>query len=484
MSEQNLKVVDYGETIEAALEQISSLLKGIHSISKRAIGLLLLQQDSEIHVRIREQEEDHYEAIKTIVEKTQTRFPQPLYYVITMQRNEAATEIVNRTLTLPETMKVDRREKLSRLMMRPVTGIPILLVVLYFGLYQFVGVFGAQILVDFLETSIFEERINPAITTIVVRLIPSETWQLLFVGEYGILTLGVRYAVALILPIVGTFFIAFSILEDSGYFPRLAMLIDRVFKRIGLTGRAVIPMILGLGCDTMATIVTRTLEEKREKVIATLLLALAIPCSAQLGVILGMLSVRPKALLIWTGIVILEFLLVGYLAAKILPGEQSFFYIEIPPLRTPKMSNVIKKTYSRMEWYFLEVFPLFILASVLIWLGQLTGIFQLTVRGLDPLMRVMGLPEEASVAFLFGFFRRDYGAAGLYDLEKVGLLSTEQLVVAAVTITLFIPCIAQFAVMLKERGVRTTAAITLFILPYAFFTGFLVHVILTSLGGL
>jgi len=368
--------------------------------------------------------------------------------------------------------------------MRPVTGIPILLVVLYFGLYQFVGVFGAQILVDFLETSIFEERINPAITTIVVRLIPSETWQLLFVGEYGILTLGVRYAVALILPIVGTFFIAFSILEDSGYFPRLAMLIDRVFKRIGLTGRAVIPMILGLGCDTMATIVTRTLEEKREKVIATLLLALAIPCSAQLGVILGMLSVRPKALLIWTGIVILEFLLVGYLAAKILPGEQSFFYIEIPPLRTPKMSNVIKKTYSRMEWYFLEVFPIFILASVLIWLGQLTGIFQLTVRGLDPLMRVMGLPEEASVAFLFGFFRRDYGTAGLYDLEKVGLLSTEQLVVAAVTITLFIPCIAQFAVMLKERGVRTTAAMTLFILPYAFFTGFLVHVILTSLGGL
>ena len=484
MSERSLKNIDYGDIIESALKQIGTLLKGNYTISKRALGLLLLQKDSEIHTRVQEQEETRYEATKAIVEETQARFTQPLYYIITMKRNEAATVIVRRTLTLPETMTVDRRERLSRLMMRPVTGIPILLVVLYFGLYQFVGVFGAQILVDFLETTIFEERINPVVTDLVVRLVPSEVLQALFIGEYGVFTLGVRYAVALILPIVGTFFIMFSILEDTGYFPRLAMLIDRLFKRIGLTGRAVIPMILGLGCDTMATIVTRTLEEKREKIIATLLLALAVPCSAQLGVILGILSIHPRALLIWIGIIVLEFLLIGYLSAKILPGEKSIFYMEIPPLRVPKMSNVIKKTYTRMEWYFLEVFPIFILASVIIWFGQLTGLFQWVVQGMEPLMRVIGLPEEASVAFLFGFFRRDYGAAGLYDLDKAGLLSTEQLVVAAVTLTLFIPCVAQFSVMLKERGTRTTAAITLFILPFAFFTGFLIHIVLTSLGGL
>ncbi len=401
-----------------------------------------------------------------------------------MKRNEASAEIVRRALTLPATILFNRRERLSRLMMRPLTGIPILLGVLYIGLYQFVGVFGAQIIVDFFETTLFEGYINPFITDLVVRLVPYEAIQSLFVGEYGIFTLGVRYAVALVFPIVGTFFLMFSILEDSGYFPRLAMLIDRVFKRIGLTGRAVIPMVLGLGCDTMATIVTRTLEERREKIIATFLLALAIPCSAQLGVILGILSVQPKALLFWTIVIIIEFLLIGYLSNKLLPGERSSFYMEIPPLRIPKISNVLKKTYVRMEWYFFEIFPIFILASFLIWVGQLTGLFQLLIRGMEPLMRVIGLPEQASVAFLFGFFRRDYGAAGLYDMEKAGLLSIEQLVVASVTLTLFIPCVAQFAIMLKERGARTTAAMTLFILPFAFFTGFLVHVILTALGGL
>lgn len=466
------------------MKQIGVLLKRNYTISKRALSLLLLQQDRETHAQIQEQEGIRYDAIKTIVEETQSQFTQPLYYIITMKRNEASAEIVRQALTLPATIRFDRRERLSRLMMRPLTGIPILLGVLYIGLYQFVGVFGAQIIVDFFETTLFEGYINPFITDLVVRLIPYEAIQSLFVGEYGIFTLGVRYAVALVFPIVGTFFLMFSILEDSGYFPRLAMLIDRVFKRIGLTGRAVIPMVLGLGCDTMATIVTRTLEERREKIIATFLLALAIPCSAQLGVILGILSVQPKALLFWTIVIILEFLLIGYLSNKLLPGERSSFYMEIPPLRIPKISNILKKTYVRMEWYFLEVFPIFILASFLIWVGQLTGLFQLLIRGMEPLMRVIGLPEQASVAFLFGFFRRDYGAAGLYDMEKAGLLSIEQLVVASVTLTLFIPCVAQFAIMLKERGARTTAAMTLFILPFAFFTGFLVHVILTALGGL
>ena len=193
--------------------------------------------------------------------------------------------------------------------------------------------------------------------------------QDLFVGEYGILTLGLRYAVAIILPIVGTFFLAFSILEDTGYLPRLAMLMDRVFKGIGLNGRAVIPMVLGFGCDTMATMVTRTLETRRERVIATLLLALAIPCSAQLGVILAMLSGAPGALLIWGLVITGVFLLVGLLAARLLPGERPTFYMELPPLRLPQLGNVLVKTYTRMEWYLLEVLPFFLLASVVIWLG-------------------------------------------------------------------------------------------------------------------
>jgi ferrous iron transport protein B len=260
------------------------------------------------------------------------------------------------------------------------------------------------------------------------------------------------------------------------------MLIDRIFKGIGLSGRAVIPMVLGFGCDTMATVVTRTQETQRERVITTLLLALAIPCSAQLGVIFAILSGNPRALLIWIGVMVLVLLTVGSLASKVIPGQRASFYMELPPLRLPKLLNVLVKTYTRLQWYFVEVLPLFIIASILLWAGKLAGLFDFVLRGLEPLVGLIGLPSEAAVVFLFGFFRRDFGAAGLYDLHSSGMLVGIPLVVAAVTLTLFIPCIAQLMVMLKERGVRTALAITLFIFPFAFLVGFILNLILTTLG--
>jgi ferrous iron transport protein B len=288
--------------------------------------------------------------------------------------------------------------------------------------------------------------------------------------------------VAIILPIVGTFFLFFSVLEDSGYFPRLALLVDRLFKRIGLSGRAVIPIVLGFACDTMATMVTRTLETKRERVLATLLLALAIPCSAQLGVIMAIVSGRPVVLAIWLVAVFATFVLVGALGARLMPGERPAFHMEIPPLRLPRLGNVLTKTYTRMHWYFLEVLPLFLFASVLLWVGQLTGAFDWTIHVMKPVVGALGLPAETARVFLFGFFRRDYGAAGLFDLERQGLLSSAQLAVAAVTLTLFVPCIAQFLMMLKERGAKTAIGMVAFITPFAFAVGWLLHVVLGALA--
>ena len=243
-----------------------------------------------------------------------------------------------------------------------------------------------------------------------------------------------------------------------------------------------IPITLGFGCDTMATLVSRTLETKRERVIATLLLALAIPCSAQLGVIMALLSANPASLGIWAGFVIMIFLLVGYLAAQLMPGEKPAFYMELPPLRLPKLSNILEKTLSRMQWYFLEIIPFFILASVLIWVGKITGLFDAIINAAAPLMYALGLPSEAAEIFLFGFFRRDYGAAGLYDLQNSGALNGVQLVVSAVTLTLFVPCIAQFAIMIKERGWKTGLAIGCFVFAFAFLCGIILNLLLRSLG--
>lgn len=477
MSPDNL-IIQYDETIEKALNSIVKLLKAKYNFSKRMIALLLLQEDDEITQLAKLREED-FPKIFTIIQQTKSKYKDPLRYVIALQCRQRADQILSGVIT--DSKKVTRFQSwLDHATINPITGIPILLLVLYFGLYKFVGQFGAGTLVDLIEGGLFENYINPWVNQITAKLIPWHSIQTLIAFDYGIITLGLRYAVAIILPIVATFFLAFSLLEDSGYLPRLALLVDRLFKKIGLNGRAVIPITLGFGCDTMATMVSRTLETKRERVIATLLLALAIPCSAQLGVIVALLSANPASLGIWAGFVILIFLLVGYLASQLMPGEKPAFYMELPPLRLPKLSNIIEKTLSRMQWYFLEIIPFFILASVLIWIGKITGLFDAIINAAAPLMHALGLPPKAAEIFLFGFFRRDYGAAGLYDLQNS--LTGVQLVVAAVTLTLFVPCIAQFAIMIKERGWKTGLAIGCFVFAFAFLCGILLNLLLTSLG--
>ena len=472
------KYKEIGDVLEISLEKIEALLHGDYGISGRCVGLLMLQDDDEIVSRVRQREPQAFEQIRAIIDSVKEHYHEPLSYIITLRRQEEANRIVADVVEHLPSQKLPFGERLSRVMISPLTGVPFLLLVLYFGLYKFVGQFGAGTVVNFIEVDIFEQYINPYIAKIFENYIPWHVVRDLFVGEYGMITLGIRYAVALILPIVTTFFIVFAIIEDSGYLPRLALLIDRLFKKIGLTGRAVIPMVLGLGCDTMATMVTRTLPTKRERLIATILLALAVPCSAQLGVILALLSGNAAALWIWAIIVVLVFLLIGFLSSKILPGDSPSFYMEIPPLRLPKISNVFVKTYTRVKWYLIEIMPMFIFASFLIWLGLLSGAFDVLTKAMEYPVHWAGLPDKAAVAFLFGFFRRDYGAGGLYDMQNAGLLNGNQLVVACVTLTLFLPCVAQFLMNVKERGWKTGVAISAFILVFSFAVGAAVNVIL------
>jgi ferrous iron transport protein B len=475
--------IEYGEPLESFISTLEKLISDNYGLSERSIALLLLQRDTEIHELIRENEPDTYTKLSEVIEKAEARYSYPLNYVIALRRRQACAKIANKVVTSSTLARSSLSEKISNTLINPITGFPILFLVLYFGIYQFVGVLGAQLIVEFLEEEIFGKIIIPLATSIVVNIIPFKILQDLFIGDYGIITLGIRYAVSIILPIVTLFFFVFAFLEDTGYLPRLALLMDRAFKKIGLSGRAVIPMTLGFGCDTMATIVTRTLETKKERIIATFLLALAIPCSAQLGVIFAILSGNPVALLIWAVTIILVFLLIGFLTSKVVTGAPPSFFIELPPIRIPKLKNVLVKTYTRMEWYFIEVFPIFIFASVLIWIGQILGIFDVALMLLSYPVQWIGLPAEASVTFLFGFFRRDYGAAGLFDLNKGGLMSGNSMLVATVTLTLFLPCIAQLFINIKERGLKTALAMALFIFPFAFLVGFLLNSLL-NLGGI
>ncbi len=472
----------YAADLEADIERLSSLLSADYSLGARTTAILMMQKDHEVDELVRAEEGEGFAQIAPVLHAIKFARRADLNLQISLERKRLTRKMLEGALEQEVTEHQMFGERLSRWTMNPFTGVPLLLLVLYFGLYQFVGNFGAGILVDYLEGHLFGKYINPAVVGFFNDLTDIYWLRELLVGEYGLWTLGFRYAIALILPIVGTFFLVFSILEDTGYFPRLAMLVDRLFKKIGLSGRAVIPMVLGFGCDTMATMVTRTLETRRERVIATILLALAIPCSAQLGVILGLLSAVPGALSVWLLVIIGIFLLIGYLSAKVMPGENPVFYMEIPPMRLPQLRNVLVKTLTRMQSYFLEILPLFLIASVILWAGKMTGVLELVVKAFTPVVTAIGLPSEATAAFIFGFFRRDFGAAGLYDLQTAGLLSPIQLTVAAVTLTLFVPCIAQFMMMKKERGLKVAAAIFVFVSVQAFATGWVLNMLLLATG--
>ncbi len=351
------------------------------------------------------------------------------------------------------------QEWLNRAVRQPLTGLPILAVVLYVT-YLFVGVFGAQTLVGALEHGLFNSYINPAAIKL-VSFIPLALVRDFLVGDYGLITMGITYAIAIVLPVVTMFFLVFGFLEDSGYIPRLAIFSDRLFRAMGLNGKAVLPMVLGLGCDTMATMTTRILGTPKERLIAITLLALGVPCSAQLATIMGILGgISVWALLLLFGVVLTQMVFVGFLAAQALPGERSDFILELPPLRLPRLKNLLTKTILRVRWYLGEAVPLFLIGTALLFVLNRLGLLAALSQAARPVVTgALGLPAESAEVFVMGFLRRDYGAAGLFRMAQSGALSGVQAVVALTVMTLFVPCVANLLMIIKERGLKTGMAI-------------------------
>ncbi len=363
------------------------------------------------------------------------------------------------------------QEWLGRAVREPLTGLPILAGVLYVT-YLIVGVFGAQTLVGVLEKGLFGRYLNPWAIALSSH-IPMAIVRDFLVGQYGLFTMGMTYAIAIVLPVVTTFFLVFGFLEDSGYIPRLAIFSDRLFRAMGLNGKAVLPMVLGLGCDTMATMTTRILGTPKERLIAILLLALGVPCSAQLATIMGILGgISFWALLTLFGVVLSQMVIVGFLAAKALPGERSDFIMELPPIRVPKLRNLMTKTALRVRWYLGEALPLFLVGTALLFVLDKVGGLDAIANAARPIVTgLLGLPPKAAEVFVMGFLRRDYGAAGMFLMARSGALSGVQAVIALTVMTLFVPCVANLLMIIKERGVRVGIAILLFVTIVAVGTG-------------
>jgi len=472
----------YDSVIEEYIARIVLLLPRAR-LSQRSIAVMILCGDESLRDWLKgNMSENALREIELLRDECSAKLGDNIALRINRARIEESDRMAAAVLNRSAAEGNRALEWFGRMSMHPVYGVFVLLGVLYL-LYEFVGRFGAGTLVDFMQNTIFGEYLNPAATKLVNLLIPIPLVQELLVGEYGLITVAMTYAIAIILPLTVTFFIAFALLEDSGYLPRLAIMSNRFFNIMGLNGKAVLPMVLGLGCGTMAVMTSRILETRRDRVITTFLLALAIPCSAQLGVILGMLgNLSPLATVVWIGSILIVLLVSGFLAAKLIGGERSEFFLEIPPIRIPNAMNVFIKTLGRVEWYLKEAVPLFILGTFILFILHKLNLIEALERLTSPVVvNLLGLPAKTAESFILGFLRRDYGAAGLFALQQAGELDPVQSVVSLVTVTLFIPCLANFFMILKERGVVATLWIIAVVFPTAFLFGGALNWILRGL---
>lgn len=348
---------------------------------------------------------------------------------------------------------------IGELLLNPFIGGIVALGLLYL-LFQILGVFIAGDVVDFLFNKLDTVYV-PIITKIVDKIIVFPLFNQILAGEFGILTMSVKIVFGVLLPLISAFYLFMALLEDSGYLPRLAVLADNVLNKIGLNGRAVIPLILGFGCGALGTITTRILGSRKERTIATAILGVTIPCAAQQGIITALLAAIGgfKVWLLYIFIIFVFMVLTGTVLNKLLKGEATDLLIDLPPIRIPLFKNIVEKTFFRV-WNFLsEAVPLFIISSVMISVLNFVGFLKWLQQALAPVVvNMLHLPAQFSDVFVMGLIRRDFASVGLLGMagleDSARTLSDLQILTASIVVTLFVPCIAALIVIFKERGIK------------------------------
>ncbi len=428
-----------------------ALLELGERIGSRADALMVLEGDESVAAR-------HGLAPASPVERER---------IYTLRR-ERVNDVVGHVVTAT-TEGAGVGAHLSYLMLQPATGLPMLGLLLW-AMYKVLGQWIAGGIVGITEGVVMKGGWEPLVRGAVAHVLPAGSWAYTFLaGEFGVLTMTPTYLLGVILPLVTGFYLLLALLEDSGYLPRIAALADRALTSIGLNGRAVIPLILGLGCVTMGTLTTRILGNKRERFIATALMAIAVPCSAQIAVIAALMTrVGAWYTLAYFAVLLAIFVALGTALEKLTPGTSTDLLIDLPSLRVPRPGNVLRKTGVKV-WHFMkEVSAFFLVGAVLISALQVTGALGWIQGAATPLtVGWLRLPPQAATAFVMGFVRRDFGAAGFFTMH----LTDPQLLVAMVTITLFVPCIASVMVIVKERGIAYLAGLLAGSLALAFFLG-------------
>jgi len=375
------------------------------------------------------------------------------------------------------------RDRLSDLTIRPSTGLPIALAIIVcaFWVVRFIG----ESLITYIFDPFFHDFYLPIINNLSDYLGPGIIHTLLigehgieidFIESLGVLTTGLYVPLAAVLPYIIAFYFTLSILEDSGYLPRLATIVDNVFHKLGMHGHGIVPLFLGLGCNVPGALSTRTLETRKQRFISATLLAICVPCMAQMAMVFGVLG---NSGLYYIGVVFLTliilYVVLGLILNRFIKGESPEIFLEIPSYRRPSFRATVKKTWMRVRWFLREAIPYLILGVFVINVLYAIGVLQWFSNLISPVMiTLFGLPGEASIALITGFLRKDLAVGMLISLN----MSPLQLVVAVTMLTIYFPCVATFSVLIRELGIRDMVKSAILMISIAVFVGVVLRLIL------
>ena len=473
------RLVSFSTPVEAGLNRIAAIVAN-PVIAPRALAILLARGDrgaaawvannlgKPVLVRCQE-----------VVAGIQAELRSPVEQLIAEafynHAERIADRVVTRTRRGPSPLV-----RFGSLAQRPWPGTAIALAVLVLA-YYWVGAFGATFVVDALDQHVFADFMVPLCHDL-VDPIPSQLARDAFMDpDFGILPTAVFLVFGLVLPVLFCFYLFLAILEDSGYLPRLALLSDRVFRAFGLNGLGLIPLVLGFSCVTMAIISTRMLPSRRDRIILTLLVA-GVPCAPLLAVMVVILAKLPWfATAVVFAIIALRILMLGSVASKLVAGKRSELILEIPQMRVPRAGIILTKTLRRCGEFVREALPIFVIAALLIFAFDRAGGLAAIEAAAHPITNgLLGLPDQAVQVFIKTIIRRESGAAELSHLAAG--FTNLQLVVTLLVMTFLFPCINALFVMIKERGLKVSAAILATVMTVSLLTGAAVNAICHALG--
>lgn len=380
-------------------------------------------------------------------------------------------------------------EKIQDLTVKPLTGIPIAIAVLFltFTIVRRIG----EGLIGYVTEPFFEIFYLPIMEKLSAFLGPGAIHDILigtlidgkieFMESMGVLTTGVFVPFGAVLPYIIAFYFSLSLLEDSGYLPRLGVLVDSIFHRLGMHGYGIVPVILGLGCNVPGSMAIRVMETRKQKFIAATLLAIAVPCMAQTAMLFGLFASIGNFNYIYLvfGILILIYIIAGFIMNRFVRGESPEILLEIPPYRRPALNALFKKLWMRARWFLTEAIPWLFLGILLVDVMEILGILEFIGGLTSPvIVGLFGLPAAAIGALIVGFLRKDLAVGMLVPLVVVGEMDAAQLVIASVILVIYFPCAATFAMLLKELGIKDMAFSVLIMLITVLMVGTVLRLLL------